>query len=72
MGAGHALHLLSSQRWPDQLYTHTHTQVLLGFVKSAVVEDLGITKADEAWMLGVSLGTSGLGAFAALGLGGMD
>lgn len=36
--------------------------VLLGFVKAAVAKDLGITQRDEAWMLGVSLGTSGFGA----------
>ena len=36
--------------------------VLLGFVKSEVVKDLSITERDEAWMLGVSLGTSGFGA----------
>lgn len=35
--------------------------VLLGFVKEDVAETLGMTKMTEAWMLGVSLGTSGLG-----------
>ncbi len=39
--------------------------VLLGFVKSDVVKDFGISKHGEGWMLGVSLGTSGLGGIVA-------
>lgn len=35
--------------------------VLLGFLKEDVAETLHMTKMTEAWMLGVSLGTSGIG-----------
>lgn len=35
--------------------------VLLGFVKEKVGHDLGLGEPAEAWMLGVALGTSGLG-----------
>ncbi|MEO7093386.1 MAG: MFS transporter [Polyangiales bacterium] len=35
--------------------------VLLGFVKERVAHDLGLSHAAESWMLGVALGTSGLG-----------
>lgn len=49
-------------RWANSWTFDFLDLVLLGFVKSMVAEDLGITERDEAWMLGVSLGTSGLGA----------
>jgi MFS family permease len=39
--------------------------VLLGFVKEAVGKDLHLSHAAEAWMLGVALGTSGLGGIVA-------
>jgi MFS family permease len=39
--------------------------VLLGFVKEPVGHDLGLSHAGEAWMLGVALGTSGLGGIVA-------
>jgi len=39
--------------------------VLLGFVKEAVGHDLGLSHAAESWMLGVALGTSGLGGIVA-------
>lgn len=39
--------------------------VLLGFVKEAVGRDLGLSHEAEAWMLGVALGTSGLGGIVA-------
>lgn len=39
--------------------------VLLGFVKEAVGHDLGLSHASESWMLGVALGTSGLGGIIA-------
>ena len=35
--------------------------VLLGFLKEAVGKDLGLTHTAEAWMLGVALGSSGIG-----------
>jgi MFS family permease len=35
--------------------------VLIGFLKDAVAHDLALSHAAEAWMLGVALGTSGLG-----------
>jgi putative MFS transporter len=35
--------------------------VLLGFVKEHVATDLGLSHAAESWMLGVALGTSGIG-----------
>ncbi|APR84211.1 Sialic acid transporter (permease) NanT [Minicystis rosea] len=41
--------------------------VLIGFVKEPVGHTFGLTAAKEAWMLGVALGTSGLGGI----LGGM-
>lgn len=41
--------------------------VLLGFVKEPVGQTFHLTHANEAWMLGVALGTSGLGGI----LGGM-
>ena len=39
--------------------------VLIGFVKDDVVRDLGLTHGAEPWMLGVALGTSGLGGIVA-------
>lgn len=39
--------------------------VLLGFVKSDVGRDLHLSHESEAWMLGVALGTSGLGGIVA-------
>ena len=39
--------------------------VLLGFLKTQVGESLGLSHDAEAWMLGVALGTSGLGGIAA-------
>ncbi len=39
--------------------------VLLGFLKEHVGHDLGLTHSAEAWMLGVALGTSGLGGIVA-------
>lgn len=39
--------------------------VLLGFLKEHVARDLGLSHSAEAWMLGVALGTSGLGGIAA-------
>jgi len=39
--------------------------VLLGFVKEAVGRDLHLSHSAEAWMLGVALGTSGLGGIVA-------
>jgi MFS family permease len=39
--------------------------VLLGFLKEAVGRDLGLSSAEEAWMLGVALGASGLGGMVA-------
>src|SRR5437868_2116368 len=39
--------------------------VLLGFVKERVGHDLALTPTAEAWMLGVALGTSGIGGIAA-------
>jgi len=39
--------------------------VLLGFVKEPVSRDLALTHTTESWMLGVALGTSGLGGIVA-------
>jgi MFS family permease len=39
--------------------------VLLGFVKEAVGHDLGLSHQAESWMLGVALGTSGIGGIVA-------
>ncbi len=39
--------------------------VLLGFVKEPVSRDLALTHTEETWMLGVALGTSGIGGIAA-------
>ena len=39
--------------------------VLLGFVKGPVAHDLGLSHSAEAWMLGVALGTSGIGGIVA-------
>jgi MFS family permease len=39
--------------------------VLIGFVKEHVGHDLGLSHAAESWMLGVALGTSGLGGIIA-------
>ncbi len=39
--------------------------VLIGFVREPVGHDFHLTEASEAWMLGVALGTSGLGGIVA-------
>ncbi len=39
--------------------------VLLGFLKEAVARDLHLSHTAEAWMLGVALGSSGIGGIAA-------
>ncbi len=39
--------------------------VLLGFLKERVGHDLGLSHAAESWMLGVALGTSGIGGIVA-------
>lgn len=39
--------------------------VLLGFVKGPVAHDLGLSHSAESWMLGVALGTSGMGGIVA-------
>jgi MFS family permease len=39
--------------------------VLLGFVREAVATDLGLSHGADAWVLGVALGTSGLGGIVA-------
>ena len=46
--------------------------VLLGFLKEHVGHDLGLTHSAEAWMLGVALGTSGLGGIVAGALADVD
>jgi MFS family permease len=42
--------------------------VLLGFIRDDVARDLHLSPAAESWMLGVALGTSGLGGIVAGGL----
>ena len=39
--------------------------VLLGFIKDPVAHDLGLSRSGEAWLLGVALGTSGIGGIVA-------
>jgi len=39
--------------------------VLLGFIKAAVGKDLHLSPTEEAWLLGVALGASGIGGLAA-------
>jgi MFS family permease len=39
--------------------------VLLGFIREPVAHDLGLTRSGQAWLLGVALGTSGLGGIVA-------
>ncbi len=39
--------------------------VLLGFVREAVAADLGLSHGADAWVLGVALGTSGIGGIVA-------
>jgi MFS family permease len=39
--------------------------VLLGFIREPVAHDLGLTRGGQAWLLGVALGTSGIGGIVA-------
>jgi MFS family permease len=63
----------SSRPFPTRLFLFAffgwafdfYDLVLLGFVKDAVGHDLHITAQTEAWVLGVSLGASGIGGLVA-------
>ena len=62
-----------SERFPFRLFLFAflgwtfdfYDLVLLGFIREEVSADLHITRAIEPWMLGVALGTSGVGGIVA-------
>jgi MFS family permease len=61
------------QRFPWKIYAFAflgwtfdfYDLILIGFVKEAVGHDFTLTPAAESWMLGVALGTSGVGGIIA-------
>ncbi len=69
---GKVAHIVSA-RFPYRLFLFVflgwtfdfYDLVLLGFLKDAVAKDLHLTHSAEAWMLGVALGSSGIGGIVA-------